>query len=505
MPPRAFTAGLAQETNTFGPLPTGIDSFSGRCDLDGASFDQNPPFPESLLLSARKRALEGLIELIEGPTIGAHPSGLVTRSAYERLRDAILASLEAALPVDIIAIHLHGAMIADGYDDCEGDLLSRMRAIAGPRVRIGAMIDPHAHLSATMVESAEIIVAYKEYPHTDFRERAEEVWELLISAQAGRIQPVSALWDTRAIGIYHTSRPEVRSMVDWMQDVERRGDALSLSLIHSFPWGDARDFGTRALAICDGNLDAAHLLACDLANRARIIAETTTVSTMKLDAALAHALAAGKGPFVLADSPDNPGGGAAGDSTFVLAALFDLNIENACFGPLWDPQAVAIAFEAGAGARLAMRIGGKTGPLSGAPLDLDAEIVALREAAAQTFAGEIFPLGRAALIRAGGVEVVLVSLRDQARGPDMFEQFGVDLARKQIIAVKSSQHFYDGFAPIAKEIIYLDAPGSLQSDLTSYDYRRIVRPRWPIDRAAPPPEPISLRRHAYTRPTRSIT
>jgi microcystin degradation protein MlrC len=286
-----------------------------------------------------------------------------------------------------------------------------------------------------------------------------------------------------------------------MQDVEQRGDALSLSLVHSFPWGDTRDFGTRALAICDGNLDAAHFLAGDLANRARVIAETTPASTIKLDAALTRALIGGDGPFVLADGPDNPGGGAAGDSTFVLAALLDLNIESACLGPVWDPQAVAIAFEAGAGARLAMRVGGKTGPLSGSPLDLDAEIVALREAGAQTFAGASFPIGRAALIRTRGIEVVLVSKRDQARGPDLFTQFGVDLARKQIIVVKSSQHFYDGFASIAKEIIYLDAPGSLQSDLTSYAYARITRPRWPIDRAAPPPEPVSL----LPRPVRSNT
>lgn len=500
MPPRAFTAGLAQETNAFGPLPTGLGSFSGRFTLGDERFDDAPPFPESLVAGARKRAAAGLVDLIEGPTIGAHPSGLVTRHAYETLRDAILSSLEAAMPIDIVAVHLHGAMIAEGYEDCEGDLLTRMRAIAGPRAAIGAMIDPHAHLSAAMVEAADIIVAYKEYPHTDFRERAEEVWKLLLATQAGQIKPISALWDTRAIGVFHTSRPEVRALVDWMQDVEARGDALSLSLIHSFPWGDTRDFGTRALAICDGDANAAHWLAGDLASRARFIAEATPSSAIKLDEALdLVAKRRASSPCVLADGPDNPGGGAAGDSTFVLAALLARGIEDACLGPLWDPQAVAIAFEAGEGARLSMRIGGKTGPLSGAPLDIEAEVISLRVDAAQTFAGEAFPLGRAALVRAGGVEIVLASKRDQARGPDMFTQFGVDLSRKRIIVVKSSQHFYDGFAPIADQIIYLDGPGSLQNDLTSYAYKHIVRPRWPIDRAAPPPEPIPIRtntRHA---------
>ncbi|WP_374571248.1 M81 family metallopeptidase [Phenylobacterium sp.] len=498
MRPRAFVTGLAQETNVFGPLPTGLASFSGRFEAEGVSRNEAPPFPESLAEAGERRQAQGLLDLVHGPMVGAHPSGLVTRHAYETLREGALRRLAAAGPLDIVAVHLHGAMIADGYDDCEGDLLGRIRQVVGEDCAIGVMIDPHAHLSKAMVEASDIIVAYKEYPHTDFRERAEEVWDLLLATHEGRIKPVSAVWDTGVIAVFHTSRPEVRALVETMQRLEAGGEALSVSLIHSFPWGDGPDFGSRALAICDADAIGADRIARDLADRARSVALAGASSGVATEAALDRVCAAtdaGVGPFVLADSADNPGGGAAGDSTFVLEALLARDAGAACLGPLWDPQAVEIAFNAGVGARLAMRIGGKTGPCSGRPLDLEVEVTALDANATQDFAGTPFPLGRAAAVRTGNVDIILVTERDQARGPDLFTRMGVDLNAMRLVVVKSSQHFHAGFAPLAREVIYLDGPGSLQADLSVGRQRRIVRPRWPMDKPAPAPRRVLVKQH----------
>ena len=134
-----------------------------------------------------------------------------------------------------------------------------------------------------------------------------------------------------------------------------------------------------------------------------------------------------------------------------------------------------------------MRIGGKTGPQSGAPLDLEVEVMALCPEGAQSFAGAQFPLGRTAALRCAGVEVVITSERDQARGLDLFTHLGIDPRARSLIAVKSSQHFHDGFAPIAARIVYLNCPGSLQCDLRKYSYQQVHRPRWPLDEIAPSP------------------
>jgi microcystin degradation protein MlrC len=494
MSPAVFAAALAQETNVFGPLPTGLQSFTGRFVIAERVHSSEPPFPEALLANLKRRAAAGELRLTSGPAAGAHPSGVVTRPAYESLRDHILAQLEAARPVDIVALHLHGAMIAEHYPDCEGDLLSRMRAMLGPDAVIGALLDPHAHLSPGMLAASDILVAYKEYPHTDFRERADELVDLLLRVFRGTASPHASLWDAGVIGIFHTNLPEVRALVDRMRHWERSDRALTVSLIHGFPWGDCADLGTRALVISDGDPEGADRLASELASSAQALAMKTSLETTTLDRALQDlALQRAEPPIVWADSADNPGGGAAGDSTYVLATLLERGEVGVCLGPIWDPMAVDIAFNAGKGSRIHIRIGGKTGPLSGAPIDVHAEVLALDVDASQTFAGARFPLGRAAALRCEGVEIIVTTERDQARGTDLFTNLGIRPEEKRLVVLKSSQHFYESFSRISDRIVYLNCPGSLQSDLKSHDYAKVTRPRWPMDPTPATPWRVAVR------------
>ena len=201
-----------------------------------------------------------------------------------------------------------------------------------------------------------------------------------------------------------------------------------------------------------------------------------------IDEALDQALAFEGGPVVLADGADNPGGGAPGDSTFILQRLIERGIDNACLGPLWDPVAARIAFDAGIGATLDLRIGGKIGPLSGTPLDLRVTVKALQPELMMTgLADTPTAMGDSALVECQGVEILLCSLRNQAMGSDVFTNIGVDLAAKKIIVVKSSQHFYASFSKVAKKVIYVAAPGAVTVDLKTLPYRKIQRPKWPID------------------------
>jgi microcystin degradation protein MlrC len=473
---------LCNETNAFAPFPTDLAAFaeSHLC----APGDRPSGFYEAEAVLDAAEALPQA-SVFQGTCAYATPSGIVTRAAYETLRDRILKEIAANGPFDIVALYLHGAMIADGYPDPEGDLLGRLRAQLGSGVTVGAMIDPHASLSIEMVSAADILVAFKEYPHTDFRERAGELMALLAATAEGRVRPRSILYDTGTLAIFHTTKPVVHAFVDKMQALERSGRALSISLIHGFPWSDCGATGTRLLVVADAGDAHADALAQQLAREAQALAAAGMDPAIGIDAALSMALSA-PGPVVLADSADNPGGGAPADSTFIAQAIVALGSPPSCIGPLWDPMAVALAFRAGIGARLAMRIGGKSGPMSGKPLDLDVEVVGLAEAGRQTFAGAVISLGRTAAVRAGGLEIVLCSDRVQAFGPDLFTHLGVDPAAKKIVVVKSSRHFEAGFAPIASQIITVDAPGALQSDFRRNPYRHMQRPRAPLDRPPPP-------------------
>jgi microcystin degradation protein MlrC len=490
---RVFTAALWNETNPFAPFPLDVSAFEEAGLWGPGQRPDGETEGSSICEEARRRARAGVFELVEGTCAYAEPGGLVTRAAYEELRDRILAELKDALPVDIIALGLHGAMAADGYPDCEGDILEHARAIAGPAAKIGVEIDPHANLSSRMLANADVIIAFKEYPHTDFHERAVEVLDLLQAAAEGRIRPTMRAWDTGALAIFHTSRPPVRAFVEHMQALENEGSALSVSLVHGFPWGDTDSTGTRTLVVTDGDPAAADALAHALALEAVALAPQGMAPPEPLESALDDALAhAGGRPTVLAESPDNPGGGAAGDSTTLLSRLIARGVTSACLGPLWDPGAVEIAFRAGVGARLPLRIGGKTGPLSGQPVDGEAEILALEPSAVQHFTGIPVPMGRAAAIRIAGVEVVLVSLRGQALGVDLFTSLGVDPGAKTVVAVKSSRHYEAEFGAIARRCVTVDCAGALQLDLARIPYRNIGRPRWPLDPGPPVPFAVTV-------------
>ncbi len=478
---RVFTATLATETNTFAPMPTGLASYKERGYFAAGQHPDELTFFAAPLWALRQRAPALGWQVVEGMVAMAQPSGTTTRVAYETLRDELLSDLRAALPVDMVLLGLHGAMVADGYDDCEGDLLQRVRAIVGPDVVVGAELDPHHHLTEAKVRHADVLVAFKEYPHTDIVDRAHELIDLCAATAARKIKPVAAVVDCRMIAMMHTTRQPARGFVDRIQALEGRDGILSISIAHGFPWGDVPDMGTRVLVYADGDAAKAQALARRLADELIGLREQLESPQKGIDAALDEALAVDGGPVVIADGADNPGGGAPGDSTFILRRIGERRITNVALGPLWDPIAVGLAFEAGVGATLPMRIGGKIGPLSGAPMDLLCTVKALqRDMRMSGLSGEKQPLGDCALIESGAIQIVLITVRSQAMGTDLFTQLGCDLASRKIVVVKSSQHFYASFSKLARHVVYASAPGVVTSDLKSLPYRKIKRPLWPL-------------------------
>ena len=470
---RVFSGSLFTETNTFGPMPTGLASFKDRGYFPAGQHPDRLTQFSGPLWAARLRGKEKGWTLVEGLATAAQPSGITTRHAYETLRNELLADLRGALPVDMVVLGLHGAMVADGYDDCEGDLLAQVRAIVGPSVVVGAELDPHNHLTAGMTGNADLLIAFKEYPHTDVLERALELVDTCAAIAEKTIVPTLAVVDCQMVVAIPTSREPARSFVDRLQAMEGKDGVLSISITHGFPWGDVADMGTKVMVYTNNNQGKADALARLLADELIGMRGALSQPLPDVDEALDQAIAWPDGPVVIADRADNAGGGAASDSTFMLRRMVERGIRDAAIGPIWDPVAVRIAFEAGEGARLAMRIGGKVSPQSGQPIDLVCTIKALRANMAMTGLNNTqVPLGDCALLEAEGIEMVLITLRNQALGTDMFTELGCDLASKKIIVVKSSQHFYASFSKLSKHIIYASAPGTVTNNLSTLPYRK---------------------------------
>jgi len=478
---RIFAASLATETNSFSPVPTSRASFEATFYARPGEHPDRGTLCTGPLFAARRRAKQEDFELIEGSCFWAEPSGPTMQASYESMRDEILDQLRAAMPVDGVLLGLHGAMVAYGYDDCEGDLIARVREIVGSETIIGAEFDPHCHLTEQRVRGADVVILFKEYPHVDFMERAEELVTLVVKAIRRDIRPVTSLYDCRMIDVFPTTREPGRAFVDKMKSLEGRDGVLSVSLGHGFWMGDVPEQGTRVLVVTDNAKAKGDALAKTLGEEVRAKRGTWYPEYLSLDAAIDAAYAEPRGPVVVADPTDNAGGGAASDNTNIIRRLLERGMTDAAVGPLWDPVAVEFCHAAGLGARLPLRFGGKAAATSGAPIDAAATVIGLARDGHQMFGSAPVPFGDGAGIRVGGVEVALVSRRVQAFGPEIFSSVGIDLASKRYVGVKSTNHFHAGYAPLATKVIYCDGEGPSPLDARKYSFARIARPMWPHD------------------------
>lgn len=476
---RVFVASLATETNTFAPLPTDRRAFEAALYCPPGTHPGTPTLCSAPMVAARALRADGH-EVIEGTATWAEPAGLVGRGTYEGLRDEILGQLRAALPIDIVLFGLHGCMVADGYDDCEGDLLASARAIA-PTAVIGATLDLHAHLTPAMVAESDLLVAFKEFPHTDFVARAHDLVRLCLATAERRVQLAAAVYDMRVIGGYMTSREPGRSFTDRLLAAEGCGGILSVSVIHGFQAADVPDVGMKVLVYADGDRAAAAHLAERLADE--ILAWPASSGTPHLQPhdAIDAAVATPGRPVVMADRWDNPGGGVAGDSTVLLRALLARPDVPAAIGVLWDPVAVMLCTAAGPGARLYLRFCGKATPQSGEPVDAHVTVRSVCTNLLIPFEQSVVSLGAAACIGIGSLDVVLGSTRAQTFSPEAFTRMGVELGAKTVVAVKSSNHFHAAFAPIAAAVLYVDSGGPYPPDAARIPYTRLRRPIAPLD------------------------
>ncbi|WP_019997760.1 M81 family metallopeptidase [Aureimonas ureilytica] len=483
---RIFTASLATETNTFSPVPTDLLAFQAAFYAGPGEHPDTPTLCSSPVPILRRRGRAEGFTVIEGTSCWAEPAGLIQRQTFEHLRDTILGELEAALPVDGVVLGLHGAMVAQGYDDPEGDFLQRVRALVGPDVTVAAEFDPHSHLTPLRVSQLDLLAAFLEFPHTDFEERGELVVDLALRTIRGEIRPVISTFDCRMIAIYPTSREPMRSFVDRLKAMEGRDGILAVSVIHGFMAGDVPDMGTRIVVVTDGDKAKGEALAAKLGRELYALRGTTAMPILDTEAGLDQARAVRAAhpekPVVIADVWDNPGGGVAGDATHVLRRILERgDMGKVALATIWDPIAVSFCHAAGEGAEIELRFGGKSSPHGGQPLDARVKVLRVEESGWQSFRNSRVTLGRAATIRIIGTEidVILITSRTQTYEPSIFTNMGVDFAAKDLLLVKSTNHFHAGFQPVASEIVYVASPTSYPTDPATTPYRKASLQLWP--------------------------
>jgi len=422
----------------------------------------------------------------------AYPSGLVRRHDYEALRNEFVERLRAAdseQPLDGVLLDLHGAMVVEGIEDADGDVVAAVRQAIGPVRPIVVTYDLHGNHTPARMQLASASVGYDTYPHIDMAERGREAGGLITRAVLGEIRPVTSMvqlpmfWSAQR---QVTAHPPMDDVLRQIHSVEQRPGFLAASVATGFPWADVPHLGASVFVVADGDMNLAEGAAKELAdwiwqNRARWYERPPSIRE-----GLAAGERLGRFPIVLGDYNDNTGGGAPGDSTAVLRTFVDLDLPDALLLYLVEPEVSAQAHQAGIGARIAVRLGGKSHPEQGVPIELEWTVSGLSDGSFRydgpMYSGLTGNMGQSAWLRWHGVSVVVVSKREQPLDPAFARSLGLDCAAMKYLAVKSAAHFRSGFERIAGSIHLVDAPALHSHRFESLKYKR-RRSMYPIELA----------------------
>jgi len=406
--------------------------------------------------------------------------GLVTRDAFERIVGELIGRLSAAMPVDGVYFDLHGAMVSEDFDDAEGEILRRARAVVGPDIPIVISLDYHANISPDMVAYSDAIRIYKTYPHIDRPETgklaAQSLQQLLESGPAqGRAIRHSSFMIP--LDFQCTFLEPSKSLVQWVPASEK--GIISVSYAAGFPPSDTVWCGPSIVvhaydqAVADAVADAyfAYFNSLESQFSGKLWSAVDGVAEAKR-----LSLCATK-PIIIADTSDNPGAGGSGNTTGILHELFAAEVTGAVVGYFWDPVAARTAFEAGEGKTVRLTLGEENPALGQTPIVRDFNVVSCTDRpyamTGPMVAGLEVDFGPMALVECDGVQVAVLSQRFQAYDRAPFTQLGVDLTQADILVLKSSCHFRADFGPLADTVLSVVAPGAYDPDPRNYRYTKL--------------------------------
>ncbi len=490
---RVLSAEFAHETNTFSKIPTAFASFQAQdLFLDGpAAIAARGDSNTELAGFCDAARLHGW-ELVHVLSAIAQPAGRVTRDAFDRLTDPIVAAArQQRAQLHGIALGLHGAMVTDFCDDGEGELLARLRAVVGPDLPIAVTLDLHANVTQAMCRHANIMVSYQTYPHVDMRRTGAQAGDILHRTMAGEIRPVVLRAHLPMLDEVNGGRTDVGPMRERLQRArayEQQADVFAVSINAGFARADIAEIGPSVIVVAQGYREPHRRFAAELADDIWLRRHDLINHFLDVDEAaqICRDHDHSQRPIVVADYSDNPGGGGYGDATKLLAALLKVGVTDACFGPIVDPETVQQLQRAAIGETVSVRLGGKTDDrLGGGPLDVQATLLLRSDgryfADGPMTGGLDKTWGPTVVLRVGGIDILVTTLAAQMLDLAQFRTFGIDPATRKVVGIKSMQHFRAAFEPIASKVIVCDSGALCSPHYASNPYHKVPRPLFPLD------------------------
>jgi microcystin degradation protein MlrC len=461
---RIAVAGLHTECSTYNPVLAREADFRvlrGPAMLKDQYFDFLTHFPAEFVAVLHARAIAG---------------GPVERTLYERWKGEILDSLRTALPVDGVYLAMHGAMFVEGMFDAEGDFIAAIRAVVGPDMPIAASYDLHGNISQTIIDNLDIFSTYRTAPHIDTPDTMRRAVTMLVRAIRTGVTPKLS-WAPVPVLLpgerTSTQDEPARSFYAQIHEIEEPTGIWDASFQVGYVWAD-EPRATACAVVTGTDKSAMEQAALKLAQDYWTIRERFVfgMETGSIAECVDRAIASPTQPVVLAESGDNPTGGGVGDRAEVLAALIKRDAQGVIFAGIADKSATDAAYAAGTGAQLKLHIGASLDP-SSIPVDAEAEVVFL-------LATEE-PHLREAVVRIGGIDLVLTARRRPFHNIADFTRLGLDPRSARIVAVKSG-YLSPELGPIANPGFMALSPGVVDQFVERTERLHTARPSYPFDK-----------------------
>ncbi len=483
---RIAIAGFAHETNTFSPIPTTYEDFATKTGpFTGiVRWDEVKQFKGQKLNDA-SLGFMNTIEPLGYETVyilmtSTNPSNQVSKDAFDRIVSMIVEETAAQGPFDAMFLDLHGAMVYEGFNDGETEIIRRVKAALND-IPVVASFDLHGNITRECFDLATALVGCREYPHIDMYETGERVAKLLHHHLSGkpmykafrRIPFIPVLSRTS------TFTEPFKTIYAAIPEVEKNAEVLCGTIMEGFPPSDTYHTGPTVFtyALTQAAADAAvdHLYDAFLAKESEVTSDhpTTAEAVRK---AIELAKTADK-PVILSDGLDNPGGGSSSDTVWVLEELVKQGAPDTALGFIFDVEAANAAHTAGEGAKITIDLGGKLTPGHKpfhATFLVEKVFEGVMDGHGPLVQGTKIGLGKIARLRIDNIRIVVVSVRVQAADSSPFRVLGIIPEDMKILVLKSSNHFRADFEPISSAIIYVNAPSAMIEDPAKVDYHNLM-------------------------------
>jgi len=484
--PRVLIAEFKHETNTFCYEKTGKEQFENRYIRYGEEiidfFKDTKVEMGAFIDVSRKENFEII------PAIAANgwPAGPVTHDTFDLVKTNIIDTINKEKNIDAILLSLHGAMVLEDAPDGEGEILEAIRKIVGKDIPIMVSLDLHANITEKMVKNTNGLFPFDNYPHTDMYDRGYEAAVNLVRMLRKEIKPVIRIKKLPLLSpCLETEKKPHREFLDMAHHWEENPKVISVSIVAGFPYADIYEGGVTVIAQTNDDIPLAEKIVDQIGKAIMKKHKDFIRKTASIEEAVKIGMESSETPIVLADIADNPGGGSPGDGTKILRKLIEMKATNVGFANISDPETVEQAINAGVGASVNVKLGGKSKYNLGEPVKASAVVKTIIDGKfinkGPMSRGLRNNLGRTVVLDINGIEVIVTERRFQPWDPEIFRRVGIEPKEKQIIVVKSALHYRAAFGELAKKMIDVDAPGLAPANVNFLDLKNIRRPIFPLD------------------------